>query len=67
MGRSNVSVGKMGRDGGIRATPVDHYRRQIARQDSKKEKTHLRAVKMKKESREKAPKAARDMVDVILK
>lgn len=62
MGRSNVSVGKMGRDGGVRATPVDHYRRQIARQDSKKEKNHMKAVKTKKENREKAPKAMRDLV-----
>ena len=43
-GKSGNSVGKSGRDG-YQAPPIDQYRKRIARQDSKKEKTHLRQVK----------------------
>ena len=45
MGRSGSgSVGKGGREANY-APPVDQYRRRIARQDSKKEKQHLKDVK----------------------
>ena len=62
MGRSNASVGKVGRDGGAKAPPVDLYRRQIARQDSKKEKRHFKEVRLQHEAKEKSPKALKDMV-----
>ena len=62
MGRAATSVGKMGRDGGVKATPVDHYRRQIARQDSKKEKKHVKEYKQQQAAKEKTPKAFKDMV-----
>ena len=62
MGRSGTSVGKMGRDGGVKAAPVDLYRRQIARQDSKKEKKHIKEYKLQQEAKEKTPKALKDMV-----
>lgn len=62
MGRSGTSVGKMGRDGGVKAAPVDLYRRQIARQDSKKEKKHIKEYKLHQEAKEKTPKAFKDMV-----
>ena len=62
MGRSGTSVGKMGRDGGARAQPVDLYRRQIAKQDSKKEKKHVKEYKLQQELKEKSPKAFKDMV-----
>ena len=66
MGRSGTSVGKMGRDGGVKAAPVDLYRRQIARQDSKKEKKHIKEYKLQQEAKEKTPKALKDMVTLIL-
>jgi hypothetical protein len=52
----------MGRDGGAKAPPVDLYRRQIARQDSRKEKKHIKEYKLKQELKEKAPRALKDMV-----
>ena len=65
MGRSNASVGKVGRDGGAKAPPVDLYRRQIARQDSKKEKRHFKEVRLQHEAKEKSPKALKDMVSSL--
>ena len=64
MGRSgSSSVGKGGRDAN-RAPPVDMYRRQIARQDSRKEKKHLKEYKLQQEAKDKAPRALKEMVNL---
>ena len=62
MGRSGSgSVGKGGREANY-APPVDQYRRRIARQDSKKEKQHLKDVKHAQETKDVAPKAVKQIV-----
>ena len=62
MGRSGSgSVGKGGREANY-APPVDQYRRRIARQDSKKEKLHMKEVKHAQETKDLAPKAVKQIV-----
>ena len=62
MGRSGSgSVGKGGRDANY-APPVDQYRRRIARQDSKKERLHMKEVKHAQETKDVAPKAVKQIV-----
>ena len=62
MGRSGSgSVGKGGREGNY-APPVDQYRKRIARQDSRKEKHHMREVKHAQETKDVAPKAVKQIV-----
>lgn len=62
MGRSGSgSVGKGGREANY-APPVDQYRRNIARQDSKKEKLHMKEVKHAQETKDLAPKAVKQIV-----
>jgi len=50
MGRSGAGVGKGGREGNY-APPVDQYRKRIARQDSRKEKSHMKEVKLHKKQK----------------
>ena len=65
MGRSGSgSVGKGGREGNY-APPVDQYRKRIARQDSRKEKSHLKEVKHAQETKDVAPKAVKQIVSYI--
>ena len=62
MGRSGSgSVGKGGREGNY-APPVDQYRKRIARQDSRKEKHHMKEVKHAQETKDVAPKAVKQIV-----
>ena len=62
MGRSGSgSVGKGGREGNY-APPVDQYRKRIARQDSRKEKCHMKEVKHAQETKDVAPKAVKQIV-----
>ena len=64
MGRSGSgSVGKGGHEGSY-APPVDQYRRRIARQDSKKEKSHMKDVKHAHETKDVAPKAVKQIVSL---
>merc|ERR1712083_445561 len=66
MGRSGGnSVGKSGREGQY-SPPIDLYRRQIAKQDNKKERKHLKEVKHHAESKSWTPKATKDVVIVLL-
>ena len=67
MGRSGSGVGKGGREGNY-APPVDQYRKRIARQDSRKEKSHMKEVKYAQETKDVAPKAVKQIVsfNVIL-
>jgi len=66
MGRSGSgSVGKGGRDANY-APPVDQYRRRIARQDSRKEKSHMKEVKHAQETKDVAPKAVKQIVVTLL-
>ena len=62
MGRSGSgSVGKGGREANY-APPVDQNRKRIARQDSRKEKVHMKEVKHAQETKDIAPKAVKQMV-----
>ena len=62
MGRSGSgSVGKGGREGNY-APPVDQYRKRIARQDSRKEKSHMKEVKHATETKDVATKAVKQIV-----
>ena len=65
MGRSGSgSVGKGGREANY-APPVDQYRKRIARQDSRKEKSHLKEVKHAQETKDVAPKAVKQIVSYL--
>ena len=61
MGRSGSGVGKGGREGNY-APPVDQYRKRIAKQDSRKEKSHMKEVKYAQETKDVAPKAVKQIV-----
>ena len=65
MGRSGSgSVGKGGREGNY-APPVDQYRKRIARQDSRKEKSHMKEVKHAQETKDVATKAVKQIVSLV--
>merc|ERR1712223_833039 len=59
------NLGKSGREG-CYSPPIDLYRRQIAKQDIKKERKHLKEVKHHAESKSWTPKATKDVVIVLL-
>ena len=65
MGRSGSgSVGKGGREANY--TPqVDQYRKRIARQDSRKEKLHMKEVKHAQETKDVGPKALKQVVSFV--
>ncbi len=51
---------------GWQAPPVDQYRKRIGRQDSKKEKRHLKEVKQRHEAKENRFTAYKDAVNQSL-
>ena len=61
MARSG-GLGGGGRGKDSYVPPIDMYRRKIGKQDSKKEKVHLKEVKLKQEAKEMAPRAYREAV-----
>ncbi len=65
MGR-NRSGDKGGGAGGggpsAYSPPIDHYRRQIGKQDGKKERRRLRSITQHQESKEMAPKMLKQSV-----
>ena len=65
MGR-NRSGDKGGSGGGMGPSayspPIDHYRRQIGRQDSKKEKRNQRRIAQEHDAKEMAPKVVQQSV-----
>merc|ERR1711956_100528 len=68
MGGGNKGGGNVGKSGreGCYSPPIDLYRRQIAKQDTKKERKHLKEVKHQAESKSWTPKATKDVVIVLL-
>ena len=67
MGRSGSGGGGGGRGKDtMKAPPVDQYRKRIGRQDSKKEKQHLKDVKHLHEAKENAPTALKDSCLIIM-
>jgi len=66
MGRNSSGGGGHGGGGGgvggPQAPPIDLYRRHIGRQDSRKERKHLKSVQREHEAKENAPKALQQAV-----
>lgn len=63
--RDGGGVGGGGKDT-IQAPPVDQYRRRIGRQDSKKEKRHLKEVRQLHEAKENRFTAYKDSILILV-